>query len=436
MPRRQQKKNPTTSAKTAQMVAKATAQAVAAVTNKTSRRRSRRKPRSPRQGTSGTKDINGTATGLAQNYKTTEQIEKSLMALSISNKTRGLPPYVKCRLNPFYSNPGGPAGIPDAGNTNFIVVDSLTFDTITCVSGAGFTMLTMPTLPSMGLITGAGSVGANDININGVAYRNLANTGAAISVPPQYKTSGPSDYAPGSNTSDPYQSANARLVSVAYRIMYTGQANTCSGTITVTPAPVGFPNGGLITSSTTPPSTSTISCSVVDYTGAIIYQCPYNTPVLVMDGGGSLLSPAGNQTYTKDSVCFRPEHGAFITPRHRTNDFKCYPTSPDPAVLIYNQNVNVPGTNYTAVSRNTSPIDTGILWADGDWGAVQISVSGVVAGHTYRIECASCFEYSVGLTSAFAPLAQKTSVSKPNEVKMANAMQASQPIALPLQVSV
>jgi hypothetical protein len=416
------------------MVAKATAQAVAAVANKTSQRRSRRKPRPPRQGNTGTKDTNGVGNGLSQNYKTTNQIEKSLMALSISGRNKGLPPYVKCRLNPFYTNPGGPAGIPDAGNTNFIVVDSLTFDTITCVGTGGFTVLTMPTLPSMALITGAGSVGATDININGVSYRNLANTAASISIPPQYKTG--TAYAPGSNADDPYSSANARLVSVAYRIMYTGQANTCSGTITVTPAPIGFANGGLITSGVSPPSATTTACSVVDYTGAVIYQCPYNTPVLIMDGGNGLLSTASNLTYTKDSVCFRPEHGAFITPRHRTNDFKCYPTSADPPVLIYNQTVNLPGTNYTAVSRNNSPNSTGIVWYDGDWGAVQINVAGVQPGHTYRIECASCFEYGVGLTSAFSPLAQKTSESKPKEIVMANAMQASQPIALPLQVAV
>jgi hypothetical protein len=199
--------------------------------------------------------------------------------------------------------------------------------------------------------------------------------------------------------------------------------------------PVSFADNGTITSGTTPPSATTVSMSVNNAAGAIGYQVPYDTPVLRLDLGVNTDFVNLANTFSKDSVCFRPEHGCFVTPRHKTNDFKVYPTSNNPAALALSA-LNTPGVNYTNVVRNydiNSGCDTGVIWSDNDWGSVLISVEGVQVGHTYRLECASCFEYSIGSSSAFAPLSQKTSRTALNEIQMANKIQNSQPIAGPLQ---
>jgi len=346
-----------------------------------------------------------------------------------SRPTSSLPPYVACRLNPFRAGSG--RGIPDGGNSNYIVVDHLMFDDILCVTSAGFVIQTLPALPFMATICGQGGTSANDVTVNGILYKNSGSyyTGQyPLSIPPVYGA----NIARFDSTNvydDPFVSSSARLVSLAYRLIYTGAVQTCAGVITVSPNNIGASYGGSSDSNLAGPAADTTTVAYVD---------PLQGPAYYNQGVNTInLDYVTNvKAYTKDTISMRPEESPYMLAKHRTNDFKLLPTLDVTQVPISNASMVGALATGTVVKQLNSSVNPsaqapGMIWIDPDWSAMQIVVSGVNIGATFRLETAACFEYALSSTSPFATLAIKSSETNLAQVAMGKTMSSAMPTAVP-----
>jgi len=344
----------------------------------------------------------------ALKFVTAERKQQDLM-----RKTRTMNfnhPYVSCRMNPFKSVAGS-TGIPDGNNSNYVVNDSLTYDDISCTTANGFSIQTHATLPFSASVIGLGATATSDISINGNAFTNRINTttaGTSVRYPLSYLPAyNVGSYTPGVLTTDPYQSTTARLVACGYRLIYTGQASTCSGTVTITPNSMAFSEAGEVTADV----------------GAVIAN-PNNTASNISVGTDMITADfTTGRTFTKDSLVLRPEVGVYILPRHRSKDFKIIGTQNTGSFVSFPTTTTTIGGAVILDSlfcrRTIAAGEGGIIWYDNDWSGFQVVVSGMQTGATFRWETAWCMEYTPSATSAIAPFTHKASSDQPNAMKTA-----------------
>lgn len=384
--------------------------------------------------------------------RTPSSIITALANSSINNNMMKMPGYVHCRVNPF-TGAGNSIGIPDGANSNYIVSDFYIADTITDISG-DFMIQTFPILPYLAGITATNNnslavVSVNGFSVPGVSGGNAASTryvdGAKIqggffpiSIPPGFYNptgSGGNYYRPGVDQSDPYNSMTARLVSVGYRLTYTGPANTCSGVITVTPTPIAISQLGQTTSSAGDPGAD-LAIGIANASSATVglgQILPKGVTVFNMDSYSIM------GTVSKETITLRPESGAIIVPKHKTQDYKMLPTMNNVAAVVADYGVSPSTTNLWSnlferidVKPGTGArVDGGIIWFDNDWESVSISFSGINSDASFRFETVGCFEFSLPPNSSFVSLAKKTSPSMPQQIKQAEAIVNSAPVAKP-----
>jgi hypothetical protein len=359
------------------------------------------------------------------------------------NHTNSGNSYLKCRLNPFAGNGG--MGIPDGGNTNYIVSDTYSFDTINCsANSTDFVIQTLPCLPTMAAIIPT-TVGSTTFKVNNQIVKPpvgispvgtlASNSWYPLSICPPYLTTTTTSI-PGLVTQDPWNSTKARLISVGYKLIYTGPVNTCAGVVTVTPNDVAFAPAGVTSAGSTSSPTSGVLLNINQPSQAVLDTAGTGTTVLTMDCKNS------TSTMTRESISFRPETSIIITPRHRTNDFKLLPTSQStygivanvgltggqPTVSNYYNYLTFNGTSTTG----TGNYGGGIIWYDNDWESLQIVVSNCNNEASFRWETVYCFEYNPSLNSPFAPLTLKKAENKPAAIEQANAILDSRPAAIPV----
>jgi hypothetical protein len=352
------------------------------------------------------------------NFKTVDQIQKRLLA-RVNQAPKALHPYTASRMNPFLANSN--MGVPDGTNSNFICSDSLAYNDIQCITNAGFVIQTLPCLPASAGISGLGTAGAYDIQIDGSTYFNTANYNAnfyPISVLPSYY---PTSYVPGVVVNDPYNSAAARLVAVGYKLTYTGQSALCSGTITVTPNNAGFASGPQVTSLLT--GTGQITVQQNNATQLGLGNQPIGMQILSLD-----IATFPN-AYTKDSVVFRPEEGLLVLPRHRTKDYKLMPTVDNCYAAVAEQATTGFAGNKSTYFTTDGVGQRNVIWYDQDWSSVQIVVRGIQPGATFRWETAWCMEYTLPGSSPFMQFAEKASKDLPAVINKTEKMISKIPIA-------
>jgi len=342
---------------------------------------------------------------------TINQVQNKLMNLSM-NHNSSVSGYLSCRLNPFHATNG--RGIPDGANSNYIVIDHLMIDNIVDTASAGFTIQTVPMLPATSAL--AVAAGVNTLTINGIPYVGSATQFLAqypLGFAPPYLTVGTQ---PGIVTNDPYQSTKARLVSCAYRLIYTGQSALASGTIIVTPNDVGLTVSQQSAAGIFPYTSNTnLQANAGNYTNGAI--------------GLNMDIANANNAFVKDSYISRVEAGAYVLPKHRSRDFKLSATVDSPYVPIANSTGTSNSVNFFS-STSGAPA-SGVLWYDDDWSSASIQVSGYPAGSSFQLQTAFCMEYSVSNTSAFANLANKQSDFKPADIELSNKQTNSLPAATP-----
>jgi hypothetical protein len=362
--------------------------------------------------------------GLSMNT-TVEKVQRSLTNPYQGIKRQGSG-YLACRLNPFSSH--GAKGILDGGNSDYIMIDHLSLDYITGVDGKAFIIQTLPMLPIPAMINSTARNVTGVLNINGNSYTSSNDYNSSwypLGIPPEY-------YAinsfPGAVTNDPYNSVKARIVSIGYKLIYTGPTFNCAGTFTVTPNNIGCTSGFVSTTNLTlaPPNSILYRSYACDQLSS--------TPSSIGTSGLNVDFTTNPNVFVKDSVINRQELGCYILMKHASSDFKLMPTADSPRHLAGNNSMtSTVGGNYVnnLICSPTllSTAEQGNFFYDDDWSGVQIVVAGHTAGATYTLETAVCMEYQVSQTSPFATLTEKSSPINMKELAKANAIVNSLPVS-------
>jgi len=317
--------------------------------------------------------------------------------------------YVKCRIDPFHS-PGG-AGIPDGQNSNFVVADTFSVNNFSAtVAGQSIVIQTTNTLPSCAMIASLSPMTVDGLTVAAsTSLQPVAATASTswypICIPSSYIGLGAADTV----FADPYQSSTARMVSCGFRLIYTGPAQTCAGTIRITPNNIGWTIGA--------PSTAGATVENVTRAGAPGANLVIGTPIIVADIN------INSTAMTRSTMTLRPEQGLYVLPTHKANNFKNQPTYVVPYVPVANVNQAGVAVNQNNLWRDAggSPITLGIVWFDNDWACYQIALSGLNADASFTLEAVVCVEYNPAVTSPWFPNSIGSSPNKPGEIAQGQA---------------
>lgn len=329
--------------------------------------------------------------------KNTIRTPGSIIATFSSQRSvsRPLSHYVKCRSDPFRGS--GAAAIPDGSNSNFMVVDAFMVDTITA-PGSSFVFQTIPTLPALGMIASLSTLVVNGNSVGPVADLQPGSTPNhqwyPMCIPTPYAIS----TLPGIVINDPYSAVTARMISVGYRIIYTGPATTCSGSITVTPNSMGLELVG----TTTTNATTGVTLSTTKADNSLGSAIAGGTPVLNAE------ISINSSALTRASVTVRPEQGLYLLPTHRSTNHKVQPTVITPYAVLAGSSPTSTGASRHLLKQSNG-IDFGVIWYDTDWSGFQVAFNGINSDASYRIESVLCMEYNPSVSSTFYPLTMKSS---------------------------
>jgi len=344
-------------------------------------------------------------------YRDIATLTKRMARMGGNGAARGsMNDYLMCKLDPF-SAMGVSAGIPDGRNANFIIMDNLAYDDILCVTNAGFVIQTTAWLPVPALIQGLGASGINDINVNSLLYNNAGSFNYGWCPLGCFSPYNQINSLPGLAVNDPYSSTMARIVSIGFKLIYTGQANTCSGTITVTPNTIALQEIGPTSSGALAPLVGQVAVSVSTLAQVVTGPINVNTPTMNADFTTNI------KAFNKDSRIYRPEQGCYIIPPHRNLEYMLKPIG-DVAYAVIGNNTTSNRTlgagvvipNFITYPPNTTGNFNGFTFFDNDWEGFQIVVSGVTAGATFRLQTIMCLEYNPQQATAFANLAEAHSI--------------------------
>jgi len=336
------------------------------------------------------------------------QVERNLTKPAM-NVNKGIHPYVKCRIDPFSASGG--EGIPDGGNSNYIVIDSCVVNHIVDADNSGFIIQTLGLVPVGACLVPLGNSGTmSGITVDGVGVRVPANNGRdlhPLGIPAQYTSS--QSY-PGNFHEDPYESTGVRIVAVQYKLTYTGTPLSASGTYVVTPNTFTFSKAGICGPAG---STECPQAHWYDASGTA-YPVRKNTAVWYCDGS---IEPTA---YIKDSKLSRIDRTLVLTPRHKSTNFAICPTSGQ-LPLLTTMDSNLASIENLFVAKNQAYPSIGIYAYDNDWQHFQVVVSGYAPGSSFTLETAYCYEYNIANASPFTPLTKKASPLNESAVKSAQA---------------
>lgn len=367
---------------------------------------------------------------------TLEQVQRGMRQMTVSKPSKGNP-YLMCRMNALGTESSGGAfrGIPDGGNSNYIIVELRQYDVISFDGGVDTVIMqTVPFLPMSLAFTSLGNhtyINGNRIgpadDLGGQEY-GWYPAGIANSLKSVF-----TDFDDTPNYEDPWSSTSARLVSAQHKVTYTGPATTCAGTYMVTPNSLTLSE----------PVTCSTAADIELAGNVYAYRTWFKSDATT---NGAKIGPV-TQMYTIDgenavapynsrSTLQRQDRSIVLTPRHKTADFKIIPTSQRPYGItkMTMKDATAPNhaTNWftsTQVGNSATSVNDALFWHDNDWEGYQLTISGQDTGASYVVETALCFEMSVEAQSAFMQFAHKASPLIPGETARVNTLINSLPIS-------
>lgn len=246
--------------------------------------------------------------------------------------------YALCRSNPFAGHGG--ASIPDGQNSNFVVTDTFAVNNFQpTAAGQTIVIQTLNTLPALAMMGSTTNFIVDGTTVTALgALQPVAGTVNTtyypICIPGPYVGTG----APGTLFADPYNSVTARMISCGYRLLYTGPATTCAGSITITPNPIGWAP----TATATAGGLGLLAPTIAGAAGAALSAGAVSLDV------DMTINPT---TMTRASFTVRPEQGLTVVPKHKASVFKLQPTYPMPYGPIANANTAIGAGNLNLLFR-------------------------------------------------------------------------------------
>jgi hypothetical protein len=358
--------------------------------------------------------------------------------------------YITCRLDPFCSQGG--LGITDGSNVKKFVVDYRYFTDISLpLNGVAVNLLFTPTLPTStwircptkGAYSFVDAVGNTIANTN-MDYNSSTNITSGIGWTPMgYPAElvsiaqllpNANSYNCLANPANPYGASKARIITMAHKIYYTGQASQASGTITTQDVSATFNEGELTL------STAVVNPLVPSLSVALTNTLP--TPNIAGYFAGTVNTlpytmTVASSTLTNSTVCTRVEAGALIMPKHsgsvEPNKYRWTDLHNQPMIpVVFSVNLFPFGCTTGAVTTTSGPPYTSTMtnvWNNGgfwtldtDWQFVNAVITGYQPGSTFRVETVFCVEYQTVQGSPF----ERVTFSAPKDT---GAMIAAQTVA-------
>lgn len=315
--------------------------------------------------------------------------------------------------------------IPDGASGKHVAVCLFNYDNISTTGNIpwSFTFQTTPTLPIGSIISSV-----DPLRVNG---RNIAPyVRYPLSLAPAFMGSNAYAGLPGSisNNSDVYDAASYRIISIRYKITYTGPAVDAAGSLLAYPTGLSFQPIGETSSTSataTPPASGRYARLYrADGLAANYSYCRQGTELVYADG----IKTAGLATFPPSTTSFRPEQRIVIVPRHKTGTYRNIPVR-DTAMCLTTTTTQTGDTvefpSWTcSTSTDASGWFSGVIGYDEDWESVIVDANDLNPDASYLIETCICVEFSPKPTSAFYALA-KDSVNKPSVMAQANKHQSN-----------
>jgi len=363
-------------------------------------------------------------------FRTVDEITRQLASSSIS-PAKQVKPYVACRLNPFMSGKAT-SGIPDGKNSQYVVVDAYSVDTLTQLPST-FVLQTVSAMPSMlwmNSVTGP-------FVVNGTVYNaasaltptatSLTTSWAQLAIIPNFN--GLLSAGNGSGSEDPWNASSARFVTIGYRIIYTGPVNTCSGSISVVPNKVSIKESSG-TTTTNVLATGTNTSLVIPQANTTVASY-LNTGV----GYANVDFDCSSAIITKNSLTVRPEQGLVIIPRPGKGSFDKKPLFTNrPQFLVGNFTTQAaPNTLASLLRQGTvNVIPSGcVVFVENDFENFMIQFNGINSDASYRIETVVCIEVNPQVTSILNQVAIKASPNDQAALSQADLLTTQNPSANP-----
>jgi hypothetical protein len=371
--------------------------------------------------------------------RTTAQVEKDLKTVFSPPRAsvmKGMDDWSMCRLNPWSANMKG-AILPDGSGDPRFSIDLYSYTDIASTSPTWSAQLQiLPTLPYCAMfiptqtanytLTGPYMMTGTWTGANGGMHSFVGNINAGLALPIN-GTKAVTTYLDdpySDNASAQFISANkARIISMGWRLVYTGPANACTGVVTVSSNPT----------KTDPPFFKS--------TGTLTWN---NAVGVATDVGNTATNPArclpitfGAAYASKDSVSDRPEATLMGLVRHSSPVYNWQDLYEQPLCLTY----QVPGSNQNATAIYSYPVGGGFtpiintatvthgtisLFDDG-WDAVNIMLNSVTG--TFRLETWQCLEYIPQPESIYYDIAKVSNLANTQLVTSVNKAASEVPIA-------
>lgn len=358
---------------------------------------------------------------------TTNQVQTKLSktiprSIGIANSYYGM--YAKCRLDPF--NSMGSNGVPDSCSLRTVVVDHRGYCDIQIGSAGTCVLKTLPAFP-YGLLAKTGST-TGSLGINGVNYTQGA-TGVNYNLDwipaitySEYIPQAAAAYGgtPIPPIGDPFIAARYRIVTQAFRIYYTGQANVCSGIVTISSD-----------------SLSTDLASSMSQSAITLYSYTAGAQSGITLASGNYMCKRVSEgtvpgTLTPSSVNLRPETGANILIKHTAPEYDFVPMSEYGTVLVPSAQA---GYSYIAQVLGATTYNPIVMGIDPGWESVIVSITGATNGSTFRVESVMCVEYEPLPSSNVVRFAKSNPHSNATIVAGIDKISKSIPVAIPLSQS-
>lgn len=319
--------------------------------------------------------------------------------------------YAKCRLDPF--NSMGSTGIPDGLSARKIVIDHRSFTNINFTgSGTSFDIVILPTLPFQAVFRTPTPANVTlDGNIGSAGTIN--NTFVPINVPPEYMVNAlnsPSNLTYGDN---PFLSNQARIVTVGFKLTYTGPPVNASGTLLGSSVALDWTSG----------STNRLAAPTTGSWAAATDSTYSNANTLDID-------VTLNNNAVPESVFVRTDQGAKGVLKTLQPVSTVKPWIGE-SYLPLNA---ATGRTFVGIGRNSAgaSIYPNICFFDNRFQSIMLSGSNMASGTGLLLEVITCVEYYPEPGSTFARLAKASPKTEPLTLRATEQVLAASPAIQPL----
>lgn len=360
-------------------------------------------------------------------FRTTDNVQRSLaqrnnVSKPITTVNRRIATildmdYLRCRLDPL--NHSGGNGLNDGSASKKVVFDCRTFGDFTVdAASQQFIIKIVPWMPYPALIkTGSGAT-PNGFTVNGTNYAAGDSDMSARWIP-LCVTQNAGSVAPAFTPLIPFAGGTYRLISMAWKLIYTGSAASCSGILTVKESPITVNSRGL-----------NISTQTLQQYGGGVPVATYGVNSVPI---ATVTSTTAIATLTTDTHECRPEVGCTGVLRHINNIYSSHAIKNVTELPVaYNNDGTTGAPSFIAAPAATTSYGS-ICFYDNDYTPIEIS--GRSVSGSFRLELVQCFEVVPAISSTAILVAKAPGKDNRLSQELADQYLARAPVSIPVGTS-